>query len=139
MSSHWLRLVPTNLRSRSPAMAFGLRRSLQRKLKATTAELIIEVQEKTIRPSISIGIAPYDPDLGIAPALDSSHQLLVPLIAEDNANVIAVASNDDEEESPESASSRAVLEQITDAIENKRFVLLFQPIISLRGDADEPL
>ncbi len=106
------------------------------RIRAAISELILEVREKTVRPTVSIAASAYDAELGVGACLDVAYNLLLALAEREVSNVVELP-KDAEEEAEENDGARVVLRQITNAIENKMFVLLFQPIISLRGDADE--
>ncbi len=99
------------------------------------ADLILEVQDKTVRPTITIAGVPYDPDRGVSGSLDAAHVLLMDTIESESSNTVVLPKPASED--PEIDGAKIILRQITEAIENKTFVTLFQPIISLRGDSDE--
>jgi len=103
--------------------------------------LLLEASEKTVRTTISIGGAELDTDS------DSStdevlEQSLNTAFAtalrneQEGGNSVEILSKEVAREEPNSEAGQ-ILALINDAIDNNRFVLLFQPIISLRGDSDE--
>ena len=99
------------------------------------SEVILEVQDKTVRPTITVGGCLVDEKQGSGACLDAAFgQLQEAMDQGSNTSAISVP---DMQEDMDSGNARLVLKQINDAIENKRFVLLYQPIISLRGDNDE--
>lgn len=110
---------------------------LAENLRAKIEELIFEVQARTVRSTISITGTKCNPGLGIGSLLDKSYARFLELVEEAQSNVVRISNPDAELEHDASSDVRIVLSQITHAIENKTFVLLYQPIISLRGDSDE--
>ena len=105
------------------------------RLRASISEIILEVQDKTVRPTVSIAGAMLDTDQSSGVCLDSAYSLLLSLL-DQGVNTVQISTPDDEEDA-DRGNARLVLKQINDAIENKMFVLLYQPVISLRGDNDE--
>ncbi|MGK0260056.1 MAG: PAS domain S-box-containing protein [Candidatus Azotimanducaceae bacterium] len=105
------------------------------RLRASIGEIILEVQDKTVRPTVSIAGALVDPDQGASVCLDSAYSQLLSLL-DQGANTVQIATPDDDDDA-DTSNARLVLKQINDAIEKKLFVLLYQPVISLRGDNDE--
>ena len=115
-------------------------------LRQLVAELPLEANARTVRITISIGaielLAGLDETDAAADAGDLLELALNTAFAaalrvsEDGGNQIAVISRARASEQPESAAGK-LLASINDAIDNNTFVLLFQPIISLRGDASE--
>ncbi|NJN51164.1 MAG: EAL domain-containing protein [Gammaproteobacteria bacterium] len=102
---------------------------------------LFEIEGKTVRRTITIGAAAVD-DLGkLKDALNLAFRTLISARTAGKNNSVhwpsvkALAA--DEDEGNLSAEQRRILRLVNDAIENDSFVLLFQPIISLRGDADE--
>jgi EAL domain-containing protein (putative c-di-GMP-specific phosphodiesterase class I)/PAS domain-containing protein len=100
------------------------------------SDLMFEVQDKTVRPTITVSGADLDDTRGVSKTLDAAFTNLVELIESDTSNAVKIPSND-EEEFDDNGDARVILRQITEAIEKKNFLLLFQPVISLRGDSDE--
>jgi len=109
------------------------------RIRAGIDELMFEVQDKTVRPTISVSGVFIDPDegLGASKSLDAAHTDFIKLAAEGKTNEIHIPSVAEESEGCSSDDARVILRHINDAIDKKSFVLLFQPIISLRGDSDE--
>ncbi|MEM7100569.1 MAG: EAL domain-containing protein [Pseudomonadota bacterium] len=97
---------------------------------------IFEVQDKTIRPTISVSGALVDSTKGVNATLDEAFSNLLAVAERDSANTVDIP-NALSAASEMVDDAKIILRQITDAIENKQFVILFQPIISLRGDSDE--
>lgn len=97
-------------------------------------ELLLEVAEKTVRPTVSMfGVEQIEKE-SIADQLERAHRLQ----SGDNAspaNKVTLHKDTDAEEVGDEAAR--VLNLINEAIEKQKFLLLFQPIISLRGDNDE--
>lgn len=109
------------------------------RIRAGIDELMFEVQDKTVRPTISLSgvFVDTEEDLGASKSLDAAYADLVKLAAQGKSNEIHIPSFAEESEGCSSDDARVVLRHINDAIDKKSFVLLFQPIISLRGDSDE--
>ena len=105
-------------------------------IRTSVCALSLDIQDRTLNPSVSITGALFNPERGVAPCLDDAFDQQRRLLEEEAANCTAISSPFHNEEDG-TDDARVVLREITHAIENKMFVLLFQPIISLRGDADE--
>ena len=110
---------------------------LGEKYRSTIEDLIFEVQDRTVRPTITVSGARFDSELGIGSCLDESYAGYLTLLEEEQSNKVLLPDPDVDPEEEASDDARIVLKQITKAIEEKTFQLLFQPIISLRGDSDE--
>jgi EAL domain-containing protein (putative c-di-GMP-specific phosphodiesterase class I) len=110
-------------------------------MRKAAAGLMMEVQEKTVRASVSVGGAELDPDDG-STAADVLEAALNTAFAaaqkasEAGGNRTDVLTKEIAREEPDSEAGQ-ILARINEAIDNQRFLLLFQPIISLRGDSDE--
>jgi multidomain signaling protein FimX len=108
--------------------------------KAVEAALF-EVDGRTLPATISIGGAELDSDSNEAAeslleaALDAAFAAAARAEAA-GGNRVDVLTKEIAREEPDSEAAK-ILAQINDAIDNQRFLLLFQPIISLRGDSDE--
>ena len=103
--------------------------------------LLLEASEKTVRITISIGGAELDTDGEISPdeVLEQSLNTAFATALrneQDGGNSVEILSKEVAREEPNSEAGQ-ILALINDAIDNQRFMLLFQPIISLRGDSDE--
>ncbi|MEZ5560130.1 MAG: EAL domain-containing protein [Pseudomonadales bacterium] len=116
-------------------------RDFANELRSSVEGLLLEVDERTVRATISIGGTELDPDEDRAPdevlelALNRAFATAL-RTGSDGGNQVALMSKEVARESPDSEAGQ-VLALINDAIDNQRFVLLFQPIISLRGDTEE--
>ncbi len=110
-------------------------------LREAVAGALFEVNGRTVRRTVTVGAAPIDDAAKIKEALNLAFKTLVRARASGKSNCVLwpsaehLESNDDDSEL--SAAQRRILRLVNEAIEHDRFVLLFQPIISLRGDADE--
>lgn len=111
-------------------------KEIAEELRNSIGELILEVQEKTVRPTTSIAAAEYDPEKGVGSSLDEAYGALLTMNEKEVANAIDFP-QDVAQDDGDWDNAAIILRQVTDAIEKKMFVLLFQPIISLRSDADE--
>ena len=103
--------------------------------------LLLEASEKTVRITISVGGAELDTDGEISPdeVLEQSLNTAFATALrneQDGGNSVEILSKEVAREEPNSEAGQ-ILALINDAIDNQRFKLLFQPIISLRGDSDE--
>ncbi len=109
---------------------------LVQSVRGAVENLLFEVNERTVRPTITCSGAQLsdesDPDATLTRALDHLHKL----VEMQGGNVVELASAESEADELDDEAGR-ILHLINEAIENQRFVLLFQPIISLRGDDDE--
>ncbi len=104
-------------------------------IRRTVADYIFEVQDKTVRPSVTLAGIPYDNETGVSQCLDAAHVLLLDSFESEASNTVVLPQEAAQDDGIDGA--KVILRQITDAIENKTFITLFQPIISLRGDSDE--
>ncbi len=99
-------------------------------------DLLVEVNTSTVRPTLSFGGAVYQEtnDSAADNCLNSAFAatLSEPCL-EGNQVELPRAENED----GPSEDAVQILSLINEAIENQKFVLLFQPTISLRGDSDE--
>jgi EAL domain-containing protein (putative c-di-GMP-specific phosphodiesterase class I) len=107
------------------------------RIRTAVSEMIFEVQDKTVRPTLTITGDEVDEQAGISKTLDTVYQNLADMLVGGQANVVKITAPVEMSATSENDDARVILRQITDAIENKAFMLLFQPIISLRGDSDE--
>ncbi len=110
-------------------------------LRESVEGALYEIEGKTVRRTLTIGAAAVD-DIGkLKDALNLAFRTLVAARAAGKSNHVAwptaKALEAEEDEGNLSAEQRRILRLVNDAIEKDTFVLLFQPIISLRGDADE--
>ncbi|MFU8814136.1 MAG: EAL domain-containing protein [Pseudomonadales bacterium] len=110
-------------------------------LRKIAAAPMTEFKGKTVRATLSIGGAELDEEQGgstaeiFEGALDTAFGAARRAEA-GGGNRLEILTKEVARESTDSASG-AILAQINDAIDNKRFLLLFQPIISLRGEPEE--
>jgi len=108
----------------------------------TVESLLLEIREKTVRPSVTIGGAALDKEgcdslaTAIEATLDTAFSTLQKAVDEHEGNHIELHHAPAKREGLDDVANR-MLTLINEAIENQRFMLLFQPIISLRGDSDE--
>lgn len=107
------------------------------RIRVAISEMIFEVQDKTVRPTIAIAGDEVEDEKSISATLDIVYNNLNDMLASNQANVVKITAPIEMSATSENDDARVILRQITDAIENKAFILLFQPIISLRGDSDE--
>jgi EAL domain-containing protein (putative c-di-GMP-specific phosphodiesterase class I)/GGDEF domain-containing protein/DNA-binding NarL/FixJ family response regulator len=110
-------------------------------MRSAVEALLLEASEKTVRITISIGGAELDTDgdIGTDEVLEQSLNTAFATALrneQDCGNSVEILSKEVAREEPNSVAGQ-ILALINDAIDNHRFVLLFQPIISLRGDSDE--
>ncbi|MFB3106160.1 MAG: EAL domain-containing protein, partial [Pseudomonadales bacterium] len=99
-------------------------------------DLLVEVNTSTVRPTLSFGGAVYQEtnDSAADNCLNSAFAITLSApCLEGNHVGLPRAENED----GPSEDAAQILSLINEAIENQKFVLLFQPTISLRGDSDE--
>ena len=105
-------------------------------------EMLLEVRQKTVRPSVTLGGAPLFTEgsdslsTALEATLDSAFSTMQSIAEGGEGNLVELIQIDSSGVEMDDEASR-VLTLINEAIENHKFVLLFQPIISLRGDSDE--
>ncbi len=102
-------------------------------LRQRVEKIIYEIGDKTARATVSIVAVPCESAPSIDSALDEGFLLA---IAHKGRNEVIWREPEVEQDNPASVSAQ-VLRQVNLAIEKHSFALLFQPIISLRGDEDE--
>ncbi len=114
---------------------------LAERLRESIEGALFEVEGKTVRRTISIGAAAIGESGSAADAMNLAFKTLVAARAANKTNSIqwpSVTALEAEGNSTDlSGEQKRILKLVNDAIENQTFVLLFQPIISLRGDSDE--
>jgi PAS domain S-box-containing protein len=102
---------------------------------------LFDVGGRTVRRTLTIGAASVDALDKVRDALNVAFRALVAARSAGRSNCVnwpTVAVIEDEEDGSNlTGEQRRILKLVTDAIEKNNFVLLFQPIISLRGDAEE--
>ena len=107
--------------------------------------LLMEVNEKTVRTTLSFGGAEFDSgdadDLAhsVAECLNSAFETMRQAVETLDGNCVELPCLNPEPGADGEAEDEParILKLVNEAIEHQRFVLLFQPIISLRGDSDE--
>ncbi len=110
--------------------------------RSSIESMMFEVREKTVRPTITLGGAILNMEgynsLGTAleATLNSAFATLKTTLASAEENTVKLPKFETAEQENDDEANR-VLSLISEAIENQSFILLFQPIISLRGDSDE--
>jgi PAS domain S-box-containing protein len=108
----------------------------------TVEKLLLEVKQKTVRPTATFGGARVDMEgcdsltTAIETTLDSAFSTMQSAASDFDGNHIELPQPVTAAEAMDDEANR-ILTLINEAIENQKFVLLFQPIISLRGDSDE--
>jgi EAL domain-containing protein (putative c-di-GMP-specific phosphodiesterase class I)/PAS domain-containing protein len=104
--------------------------------------MMFEIREKTIRPSCTFGGAilnasDFDSmNAALEATLNNAFTTLRTTLESHDGNTIELPNFDNAEQLHDDETNR-VLSLISDAIEKQSFLLLFQPIISLRGDSEE--
>ena len=102
-------------------------------LRKRIEQMTLEVNDQKASSSISVVAVITDNTPSIESAMDEGFLLL---IAHEGTNQVIWQEPPVDEDDPESVANQ-VLRQVNLAIEKHSFALLFQPIISLRGDEDE--
>jgi PAS domain S-box-containing protein len=95
---------------------------------------LVEVGERTIRVTMSFAAILLDERVSPAEALDSAYIELTRMVQEGSNQISMPELPEARLHNDEAASA---LRRINNAIDNNDFTLLFQPIISLKGDAEE--
>jgi diguanylate cyclase (GGDEF)-like protein len=101
---------------------------------------LFEVNGRTVRRTVTVGAATVEGAEKVRDALNEAFRALYTTRAAGRSNCVAwplPVENAGEDESGLTAEQKRILKLVTEAIEKNTFVLLFQPIISLRGDAEE--
>jgi PAS domain S-box-containing protein len=114
---------------------------LAERLRESVQDALLELDGKTVRRTITIGAAPLNAGASVADTMNLAFRTLLAARSNDKNNCIqwpSVATLQAEtEDDALSGEQRRILKLVNNAIDNQSFVLLFQPTISLRGDADE--
>ncbi len=114
---------------------------LAERLRESIEGALFEVDGKTVRRTISIGAAAISESGTATDAMNLAFKTLVAARAANKSNCIqwpsVTALEAEGNTNGLSGEQKRILKLVNDAIENQTFVLLFQPIISLRGDSDE--
>jgi len=132
--SEWAMLVCGQTREEAIGIVEGHR--------AAVEELMFEIREKTVRPTCTFGGAILNKEgfdstaAALEATLDNAITTLRSKLQSGDGNTVNLPAFDNAEQEYDDEANR-VLSLITEAIENQSFTLLFQPIISLRGDSDE--
>jgi len=112
------------------------------KYRAAIEAMMFEVREKTVRPSCTFGGAILNMEgfdsvgTALEATLNNAFTTLRSLLESSEGNTIELPNFDNAEQEFGDEANR-ILSLISEAIEKQSFILLFQPIISLRGDSDE--
>jgi multidomain signaling protein FimX len=114
---------------------------LAERLRETVEGALFEVDGKTVRRTITIGAAAIGESGNLLDAMNLAFRTLVVARDAGKSNCIqwpsVTALEAEGNTSGLSNEQKRILKLVNDAIEKQTFVLLFQPIISLRGDSDE--
>ena len=114
---------------------------LAERLRESVEGALFEVEGKTVRRTVTIGAAAVSDSGSVADAMNLAFRTLVAARGAGKSNCIQWPSVTTLEAEGNtnglSGEQKRILKLVNDAIENQTFVLLFQPIISLRGDSDE--
>jgi PAS domain S-box-containing protein len=130
----WALLVCDQTREDALARVDGYRTSVE--------SMMFEIREKTVRPSCSFGGAILNMQgfdsisTALEATLNNAFTTLRSALESSDGNTIELPDFENPEQEYGDEANR-VLALISEAIENQSFTLLFQPIISLRGDSDE--
>ncbi|MEM6707395.1 MAG: EAL domain-containing protein [Pseudomonadota bacterium] len=102
--------------------------------RSAVEELLLEVNEKTVRASIHmIGVEEVDRE-ATDQLLERAYRTYIE-VGEHTSNSIEIHTRNTPDVKDDEATR--VMKLVNEAIEKQKFMLLFQPIISLRGDNDE--
>ena len=99
----------------------------------------LDLMERSVRVTVSVAVTTLKEDQDAHAAADAAFKMLMSIEDSDGNRVYWDAKPEDGDASNGQTSDEAqrILGLINNAIDNQTFVLLFQPIISLRGDSDE--
>ena len=132
--SQWAMLVWDKTREDAMNVVEGYRASVE--------AMMFEIREKTVRPTCTFGgsilnMEGFDSiSTALEATLDNAFTTLRSTMESADGNTVKLPAFDNAEQEFDDEANR-VLALINEAIENQSFTLLFQPIISLRGDSDE--
>jgi PAS domain S-box-containing protein len=110
--------------------------------RASVESMMFEVREKTVRPTCTFGGAILNVNgfdstgTALEATLNNAFTTLRRIQETSDGNTIELPAFDSAEQEYGDEANR-ILMLISEAIEKQSFILLFQPIISLRGDSDE--
>ena len=101
--------------------------------------LMLEVGGKTVRPTLSLGGASLDAHASdrIEANMNQAFATLRSAMDEGESQCVAMHAPAPEKHHEHLEPASPIMRLINEAIQTNSFKLLFQPIISLRGDADE--
>ncbi len=114
--------------------------ALAESLRAAVEGALFEINNKTVRCTITVGALAAGTFENVLSALDVAFRTMINARINGSNNEIHWYQPErpvSETAMESNLDKRAMLERINHAIDNDRFQLLFQPIISLRGDSDE--
>ncbi|HET6471048.1 MAG TPA: EAL domain-containing protein [Pseudomonadales bacterium] len=133
VANHRFAIAPTGTEAGGDVLAERLRETIEAAL--------FEVDGKTVRRTITIGAAAVGAGGNIVDSMNLAFKTLVTARSAGKTNGIhwpSVTTLEAEgNTSGLSGEQQRILALVNDAIDKQTFVLLFQPIISLRGDSDE--
>lgn len=104
--------------------------------------MLLEINKKTVRPTVTIGGSIFDSEAydstteALEATLNAAFNTMRAASEKRDGNHVELPTFDTEEQEFNDEANR-VLTLINEAIQKEKFILLFQPIISLRGDSDE--
>ncbi len=110
--------------------------------RAAVERMMFEIREKTVRPTCTFAGAILNNEgfdsisAALEATLDNAITALRSALQSSDGNTVKLPAFENAEQEYDDEANR-ILALITEAIENQSFTLLFQPIISLRGDSDE--
>jgi PAS domain S-box-containing protein len=130
----WAMLVCDQTREDALAQVEAYRKAIE--------SMMFEVREKTVRPSCTFGGAILNTESSESTAgaleetLNNAFTTLRTTLESSEGNTVHLPKFETADQEYDDEANRVLL-LISEAIENQSFTLLFQPIISLRGDSDE--
>ena len=98
-------------------------------------DTLLEVDQKTVRPTVTVGGCLIEGKESVEKTLDTAFWHLDSIADNERSNRVDLAQGSQESQVNQEAAK--TLQLINEAIEKQKFRLVFQPIISLRGDSDE--
>jgi EAL domain-containing protein (putative c-di-GMP-specific phosphodiesterase class I)/GGDEF domain-containing protein/PAS domain-containing protein len=112
---------------------------LAEQLRAQVEDELFEVNGKTIRCTVTIGAVTVTPAAQLGESVDLAFKAMLASRETKGTNSVLWYQPEDMLVDADGldADQRRILALVNEAIDGNRFQLLFQPIISLRGDSDE--
>ena len=112
-------------------------RQQAQKLISTVNNLLIDLEQRTVQPTLSLGITLITDASPVPTEILQQAHLACDAAAEENKQSSSSAHLFMPEDKSEARQTRSMEKQITTALSRNQLRLLFQPLISMRGDDAE--